>query len=224
MALLRTAGVLDAPPPPASPALIAARDTLIRLLAKWEPALVARRFDAQSLRYSFLRNLGSDFARMGQEHGACRADGDIVPLSRTHGHFRLACERGSIELTVYLTPHAAPVVQSVEYHQSLPVTDDAQSAARALVAALNGAPLPPALLAPKSDRPALEKRLARLRGNYGSCTLDTPLASDGREKSSFRLRCAEGALELTLRFEPQTSLVADVWGAEPRAYGAPCAQ
>lgn len=224
MDILRAGGVFDAPPPAPSAPLTTARNSVIRLLTHWDPELAARTFDPQSMQYSFLRKLRPDVERMGREHGACHADGDVVPLSLTHGRFRLACERGSIEMVAYLTPGVPPVLQSLEYRQNLPVTEQAQAAARALTAALNGQPLPLELLASSGDRTALEKRLARLRGIYGSCELEAPASSSGQDQASFRLRCAEGALELTLRFDPKTSLVVDVSGAAPRAYGAVCAE
>jgi hypothetical protein len=224
MAVLRAGGVFDASPPKPSASLTAARANVIRLLTQWDTELAARTFDPQSMQYSFLRNLRPDLERMGREQGACQADGDIVPLSLTHGRFRLACERGNIEFMAYLTPAATPRLQSLEYRQNLPVTEPSQAVARAVTAALNGSPLPGELLAEGSDRAAIEKQLARLRGNYGSCELEAPLADNGKNVSSFQLRCAEGRLELTLRFAPKTSLIAEVSGARPRSFGAVCAE
>lgn len=224
MELLRSGGVFDAPAPAPSAPLTAARDSVLRLITHWDTELAARTFDAQSLQYSFLRNLRPDLERMGREHGACRADGDVVPSSLTHGRFRLACERGSIEFVAYLAPGVRPELQSLEYRQSLPVSEAAEAAARAFTAALNGQPLPLELLAPNGVQATLAKRLARLRGNHGACELEAPLSSNGKDQAVFRLRCDEGPLELTLRFEPKTGLVTDVTGAQPRAYGAVCAE
>lgn len=104
------------------------------------------------------------------------------------------------------------------------MSEAAEAAARAFTAALNGQPLPLELLAPNGDQATLAKRLARLRGNYGACELEAPLSSNGKDQAVFRLRCSEGPLELTLRFEPKTGLVADVTAAQPRSYGSVCAE
>lgn len=223
MAILREGGVLD-PPSAASDALVAARDTLLRLLAKWDPDLAARAFDPQSVQFTFLRELLPDLQRMGREHGACHADGDIVPMGLTQGRFRLACERGAIEMVVYLTPAVPPLMQNVEYRRELPVADAEDAAARAVVPAIGGAAFPAALLAPTVDRAAIEKRLAAIRGTYGACELTAPRWSDGKGQATFRLQCAERPLHLTLHFDPKTSLVTDVSSAQPRAYGAVCAE
>ncbi|HEY0465233.1 MAG TPA: serine hydrolase domain-containing protein [Polyangiaceae bacterium] len=224
VALLRSGGVFDAPSPAPSPALVAARDSVLRLLTKWDDELAARTFDPQSMQYSFLRSLRPDIERMGREQGPCRADGEIVPMSLTQGRFRLLCERGSIDFVAYLTPEVPPVLQSLEYRQSLPVTDKDQANLRVLLAALNGNPLPAEFLAPGSDRTALQKRFSRLHGEYGHCELEAPLSNNGKGQASFRLRCAEGPLEFTLRVDPKTSLVVDFSGSQPRSYGAICAE
>ncbi len=222
--LLREGGVFDPPPPAASAPLVAARDAVIRLLAQWDPELAARAFDPQSVQFTFLRNLRPDIERMGREHGACRPEGEIVPMGRSQGRFRLACERGAIELVAYLTPGVPPVLQTVEYRQELPVTEKDQAAASSVLLALGGAPLPPDLLAPTADRSAIEKRLARLRGAHGVCAIEAPLWNDGKGQASFRLGCAEGPLDLTVKLDSKTSLVVDVMGALPREYGAVCAE
>jgi len=224
MQVLREAGVFDAPPPAPSAALRDAREQVLQLLAKWEPEYAARIFDPQSLRFSFLRNLRPDFERMRREHGACRPDGELVPMGLTQGRFQVSCERGSIELFVYLTPGVPPVLQNVEYRQHLPVEPRHLPIAAAVTTAMNGGPLGPDLLSAGVDRSALERLLARLHGNYGSCQVDTPLWNDGKGQTSFRLSCGNGPLELTLTLDAQTSLVRDISAAQPRAYGAPCAE
>lgn len=222
--LLRDGGVLDPPnETPAAP-LVTARARVLGLLARWDPELAARSFDAQSLRYSFLRQLPSDFERMNREHGACRADGDVIPFGRAQGRFRLACERGNIEFLAYLTPDASPLLQSVEYRQELPVGAEAQAALPSIVAALNGAALSRPVLADSADAIAIEHRLARLHGAHGACELEAALFSDAKGKSTFRLRCAQAPLELTLQLDPKTSRITDVTGAAPRTFGAICAE
>lgn len=93
-----------------------------QLLTRCDPALVARTFHPLTQRYSFVRSFRTDMERMSREHGACRAEGDVIPLSRAHGRFRVACERGSIELLAYVTPETKPVIQMIEWRRELPAT------------------------------------------------------------------------------------------------------
>ena len=223
--LLREGGVLEAPPRPASPALVTARDAVIRLLERWDAGLLAETFDPLTQRYSFVRKFREEFARMGRDHGRCRPDGEIVPSGLTQGRFRLVCERGAVEFVVFLTPGVPPVVQMVEWREELPAAETERTMASKLVAALGrDTVLPPELVAASADRSALEKRLARLRGTFGACELAEPPWNDGMGKVTARLRCESAALNLSFRLEPKTSLVVEVSGAQPRSFGAVCAE
>jgi CubicO group peptidase (beta-lactamase class C family) len=221
--VLRDGGVVT--PSAASPSreLLAARDTSIRLLTAWDAQLVAGAFDPLTLRYSFFRNFRADMERMGREHGRCRAAEEMTALSRSHARFRLECERGAIEFIVFLTPGVPPKIQMFEWHRELPVTTQDEAAASKLVVSIRrDATLPPDLLAPQADRSALEKRLARLHGTYGTCEIDKPLWNNAQGEAAFRLRCADSPLDLAFRLDAKTGRVLDFSGTQPRTFGAIC--
>jgi CubicO group peptidase (beta-lactamase class C family) len=223
--LLREGGVLDTPAPPTSPVFASARDTVIRLLGGWDAELVARTFDPLTLRYSFFRNLRPDIERLGREHGSCRADGDVQPLSRTHMRFRLVCERGALDFVAYLTPGTPATIQMIEWDQELPVTQRDLAVAGKLVAAIRGEPsFPPDLLAPGAKQSALESRLSRAFGAYGRCEIDQPLWNNGQGEAAFRLRCAQAMPELSFRLEPKTARILDFTVAPARQFGAVCTE
>ncbi len=201
-----------------------ARETVLQLLRAWDPELAARTFDPNTLRYSFVRHLREDWERLGRDHGACRAEGDVLALSQSHARFRLACERGALDFVAYLTPAASPVVQFVEWKQELPVTEKERARAARSWRRSRKPRSPGTRLDPRADRRALERRLARLHGTYGSCQLDHPAWNNGKGEATFRLRCAEKPLDLTLRLDPESSRVLDVSGAPPRSFGAVCAE
>jgi hypothetical protein len=137
----------------------------------------------------------------------------------------MSCERGAINVVVYLTPHPKPLIQMIEWRRELPITEKEQAMAEKVIAALaRSSPLPANALAPHVDAGPLEKRLARLRGTYGDCSLEKPLSNDGNGEASFRLRCNDAPIELSIRFDPKTSLPLDFSAARPRAFGAVCAK
>ena len=223
--LLREGGVLDAPVPPTSPVFASARDTVIRLLGGWDAELVRRTFDPFTLRYSFYRALRADIERLGREHGRCHADGDVLPLSRTHARFRLACERGALEFVAYLIPGTPPTIQMIEWDQELPVTPQDRAVAAKLVAAIRPeASLPPDLLAPEAKRSELERRLARAFGSYGHCEIEQALQNNGEGEAAFRLRCAQAAPELSFRLDPKSARLLDFSVAPARRFGAVCSE
>lgn len=223
--LFRNEGVLDRAPGPPSPALASARDTIVQLLSGWDSELVERTFDPLTRRYSFVRGFRADIEAIARDHGRCHADGGILPLSATHGRFRASCERGAIDVVAFLTPHPKPLIQTLELHRQMPVTENDRAMAEKLATSLaRSSPLPANALAPGVDPRPLEKRLARLRSTYGDCSLEAPLWSNGVGEASFRLRCSESPLELSIRLDPKTSLLRDFSGAKPRAFGAVCAE
>jgi CubicO group peptidase (beta-lactamase class C family) len=223
--LFRNEGVLDRAPAPPSPALASARDTIVQLLSGWDSELVARTFDPLTRRYSFVRGFRADIEAITRDHGMCRAEGDIRPLSATHGRFRVSCERGALDVVAFLTPHPKPLIQTLELRRQMPVTANDRAMAEKLVTSLaQRAPFPASALAPGVDSQPLEKRIARLRSTYGDCLLEKPLWNNGLGEATFRLRCSESPLDLSLRLDPKTSLLLDFSGARPRAFGAVCAE
>lgn len=225
LALFRDEGVLDRAPALPSPALSSARDTIVQLLSGWDSELVARTFDPLTRRYSFVRGFRADIEAITRDHGSCRAEGDILPLSATHGRFRVACERGAIDVVAFLTPHPKPLIQTLELRRQMPVTESDRAMAEKLVTSLaRRSPFPANALAPGVDSRPIEKRIDRLRSTFGDCSLENPLWSNGAGEARFSLRCSEGPLELSLRLDPKTSRLLEFSGARPRAFGAVCAE
>jgi CubicO group peptidase (beta-lactamase class C family) len=223
--LLREHDALERAPAPPSPALVSARQTVVQLFAGWDAQLVARTFDPLTRRYSFVRDFQSKIEAIAREHGHCHAEGDILPLSATHGRFRVSCDRGVVDIVALLTPHPAPLIQTLLLQRQMPITDNDRAMAEAIVGALaRGASLPANILAPTVDPMLLDKRLARLRGAYGACSIEKPLWNNAAGEASFRLRCSEGPLDLSLRIDPKTSLLRDFSAGRPRAFGAVCAE
>jgi CubicO group peptidase (beta-lactamase class C family) len=115
--MLRDAGVLAPRKSQVAPELARAGSTLGRLLHAWDDSLVERTFDPQSLRYSWVKKLASDFARLAREHGRCEPEAAPEPYDPSHARFRFACERGKIAFTVWLTPTVPPRIQALEWKE-----------------------------------------------------------------------------------------------------------
>lgn len=223
VALLAEGGVLEAPPPPASPALASAREIVIRLLNTWDPELVQASFDPLTQRYSFVRNFESDMRRMSKDHGNCRPAGSINALSLTHGRFRLECDRGAIDFLAYLTPGVPPVVQMVEWREELPVGAEQRILAGKLAAAVSrGVPPAGKIFAASIPQSELVARFASWHADFGQCELGDALWHDAKGKTTARLTCSETRFDLSFRSDPKTSLITELSGARPHAPGAIC--
>ncbi len=227
LTILRDAGLLDATPPAATePALADARDTVGRLLDKWEVALVDRTFDRASLKFPWLANLREDFARLTREHGRCSSEGAIRQHNRSQGGWRLRCERGAIEFTMSLTPSTPSRIQNIEWKQEFVPDERLQGAARRLTAAMRrwDETTTADLFDDSLDHGKARKVLGRLAIDHGTCEIDRPLSSDGRGRAEFRLRCSEAPLDLSFRIHDKTGRVTEMTGASPHEPGATCRQ
>jgi CubicO group peptidase (beta-lactamase class C family) len=128
MALLREAGLLDEPPLlPPSRSLIDAKTAVDRLLERWDPELVARAFDPQSLDYAWLQSLSEDLATVRREHGVCHAEGPPQPRSNSEARWLATCERGNVEFLLLLAPGASSRIQMIQW-RSMPTPQSRQGA------------------------------------------------------------------------------------------------
>ena len=115
----RTGGLRPRPVTP-SPALTDAMDGVSRLVAAWDDGL-AERLAADNL---FLDE-SKERRRKGLEdiqakHGACRPDGWLEVENALRGRWRMACERGDLEVSITLAPTMPPKVQVLEVRPAVP--------------------------------------------------------------------------------------------------------
>jgi CubicO group peptidase (beta-lactamase class C family) len=121
-ALLAETGGLQPRSVQPSPALIAAKDAVSRLIAKWDDGL-AERIAAVNL---FLdrskdRRRG-EMERLHTRLGTCRADEEFEFVENAlRGEWLLQCERGRARAEVTLAPTLPPTVQHMEVRPVAPV-------------------------------------------------------------------------------------------------------
>ena len=226
LGLIREAGVMPAPAEPApSMALVAARDGVTRLLQQCDDALVQRIFDPTCANYPWFAHLREDLAKVTRDHGRCGQAGTLRAYGRLHGSWRLACERGAVEFDAGLSPASTPLLSRLWWKEDLPPDQRLTKVAARLVEAMNagGGRVVEDLVAADLRSKAL-KTLGRLAVEHGTCSIERPLASDGRETATFRLQCADGPLELTFAVESKNGKVVELTGGRPHASDATCWQ
>jgi hypothetical protein len=121
----------------------------------------------------------------------------------------MACDRGSLRVSVTLAPTMPPRVQYLAVRSILPMSE-ATSAASSALASLVGAPdaasRAGALLA---DGIAPGPIVAMLEGasRWGACRVGETLGSDGAGSARIQLRCDRGELELGVRIDQRTGKI-----------------
>jgi hypothetical protein len=202
------------------------------LLAAWEPALYARTFDADSLKYSWNDGLPERFAALARDHGTCHPEGKLKVYGPLHADLRLSCERGAITFDVLLSPATPPRAQHVEITEELVPDERTERMANVLTSAI-GSPedaLNPHLLAPTVDRARIRATLKRVGLAYGGCVHERGANEIayrpwGTERTArYQLRCGGAPLELTFALDEKTGQLTSLDAHPPHSPEAACWQ
>lgn len=230
--ILRRAGLLNPAEPSPHPALVAAAAALPALLTAWDPALYARTFDADSLKYSWNEGLSERFAALSRDHGTCHPEGPLKVYGPLHADLRLNCERGAMTFEVLLSPTTPPRAQHVEITEELVPDERTERMAKLLARAIGGPEdvLNPQLLAPTVDRARISATLRRVGLTYAGCMPERGASEVahrpwGTERAvRYQLRCGDAPLELTFALDEKTGQLTSLAAYPPRPPDAACWQ
>ncbi|MEA2764573.1 MAG: hypothetical protein QOK07_977, partial [Gemmatimonadaceae bacterium] len=93
-----------------APELLAAKENVSRLMAKWNPEL-AERVAADNLYLDVsAERRAKRFAELAEQHGACHAEPGLDAENALRGSWRMSCDRGSLVVSVTLAPTEPPTV------------------------------------------------------------------------------------------------------------------
>jgi len=109
-ALAATGGLVPRMPQP-SPALLAARETVLRLYESWDDTVAAELAADNLFMDRPARQRREDFAKMRAEHGRCFDASALVATGAMRGSWRMHCDQGILVATLWLAPTAPPRVQ-----------------------------------------------------------------------------------------------------------------
>ena len=188
----------------AAPALVTARERTNELLVRWDDALVASLVAGNFLLDKPADVWRRDLDALRTAHGACHADGDLVPENPLRGSWKMACERGWLTASITLAPTTPPRVQQLDIVDGMPPDARLMTAAArgvALTSRASEAALGGEWLATKVDRKALAKSADDVRVGRGACTLGRALAGDGKTRVTFAIACARSAAKMTLSLD-----------------------
>lgn len=170
-------GALKPRVPQPSAALLSARERVNALILEpWSDA-VADGLAADNL---FLdspkEKRRADFAGLRERHGACRPSGPIEAENALRGSWKLACDRGTVRVSITLAPTRPPRVQHLATISALPLSEGLARAADSLAT------------------PAA----------WGRCTRGEILRGDGETAAVIRFDCERGRLDADITFDKTT--------------------
>jgi hypothetical protein len=118
LAALARTGALQPRTPRPSPALLAQRERVARLVMRWDDRL-ADSLAAVNLFLDRSRDRRqAELARLVEKVGPCRAgDGFDVVENALRGQWTMPCERGTLRASITLAPTMPPAVQYLEVRE-----------------------------------------------------------------------------------------------------------
>lgn len=194
---------------PIAPALTAAREGILRLLAAWDDnwadTLFADNFFLDKDRAHWQLVL----AKVREQHGSLQPDGPFGVENWLRGEWRMAGERGWCQIWLSMTPTVPPRIQALEIESTLPPSPSLQAAAEQL-AMLTAKPTRRALArlcAAEVDQAALwdQVRLANIL--CGPCAVGDVTGGDGATWASFQFIGSKGNANVRLKVNVRGKLV-----------------
>lgn len=201
-ALARSGG-LQARVPQASPALLAARDDVIRLMSGWDDAL-ADRIAADNLYLDEPKpRRRASLDSLAARHGACAPDGGIDAENALRGEWKMRCARGQVRVRITLAPTMPAKVQYLAWESAMPLGAGMTKAVERVVSLIGtrDEAVVRDLSMPGVDAAAVSGTL-EAAGRWGSCRPGEILSGDGERNATLTVSCAKGDLRLSLGLDP----------------------
>lgn len=119
--LLAATGALQPRVPQPSPALVEAREQVSRLVVEWNDALADTVAAMNLFRDESKLRRRAQIEAVMAEAGPCRNEGSFLVENALRGRWRMACERGAVEVSITLAPIIPPKVQYLNVQRVDPV-------------------------------------------------------------------------------------------------------
>ena len=188
-----------------SRALVEARQAVTTLVNDSDDAALSKIAADNLFLDRSLDDRRSETRTLHETLGACRPDGDIRTENWLRGRFRLACQRGWLDVTLTLAPTAPPTIQYLELEEGRPLAPALRTAIESTLHSASGAEASSAL-ASFGERQAVASQLTALTASYGQCAIRDVLSGDGQTDARVSLQCDRGAIDLVVHADAEGRL------------------
>ena len=215
--VLRKTGALKPRELPPSPALLSAREAIVKLWERWDDKEAAALAADNLFLDTPAAKIHETIDKLKTDLGTCRPAGGVEPVNLLRGNFRMSCDRGSVNIYVTLAPTMPPKVQFLRFTAAGKPGKQAAGAAESL-ASLVGSFRKKELArisASASVVAALRPQLEALHIAYGACRAGDTLAGDGRTDVRVRFECDRGQLDVSLRLAESGKLLGALFTRPP---------
>jgi CubicO group peptidase (beta-lactamase class C family) len=198
-ALART-GALNPRVAQPSSELLKTKAAVDSLIGQWSDAGLQKIAAVNLFLDRSLERRRKEFESLRETLGACRAETPIEAENALRGRWTLACERGSVRVSMTLAPTLPPTVQYLEASSILPPSPALLKAADAIVRSINQGERLGESLVSLSAPTDLTAQLEASRA-WGTCTR-AELVTGGPDSGVMRFNCERGNLDARLSVDP----------------------
>lgn len=185
-----------------SPALLSAQKDVTQLIMKWDEAL-AQRIAADNLFLDVSVEVrATRWRTLATTHGACQPASAIDPENALRGRWRMACERGWLDVNITLAPTNPPRVQLINVQSTLPPDSEMTKAIESIAKLIEvwDSKKVETLAAPGLDVEKMRRQVAAM-SSWGACKAGDTLGGDGSRNSTVRFTCERGAVAARLSLD-----------------------
>ena len=205
---LRKTGALETRPVAPSPALLALQNDATKLIMKWDAALANRIVADNFFLDESAERRAKQYNDLAALHGDCRM-GAIQPENALRGTWKLACDRGQLDVSMTLAPTMPPRVQFLNVRSIMPPSDELrEKLARLLqLGETWDAEAAGKLRIADDDLETVRGKVTALASTWGKCTAGDVLGGDGVATTVIKLMCDRGVVNARLTMEPSARSV-----------------
>lgn len=185
------------------PGLLAAREAVDGLVARWDDGAAAGLFTPNVDLDEPLAERRAELEGLRERHGELTRDGELDPEDALRGRWRLRGERGHVDLDITMAPTVPPLVQTLGVSSVLPPEGLLATLATAAVDVLAEPRLEAleALLSPGVDGAETLRGFQVAAALYGAFGDPEPVAGDGASETTLKLPGERGDVELELELD-----------------------
>jgi CubicO group peptidase (beta-lactamase class C family) len=203
---LEKTGALQPRQLPPTPALLSARDGIVKLWNHWDER-AATQLAADNLfldRSAEARRKGIEALKASL--GSCRPAAELEPENWLRGRFQMDCEKGHVTVSFTLAPTTPPTVQYLSFLGAVQMSAAQQETAATLAASIGKPEREPLtrVAAPSTDAEEALRRIERAHQDYGSCRVGRLVNGDGSGEALVTLECDRGQVNLGFRSDQET--------------------
>ena len=206
-----------------SPALLAARDAVVSLRARWDDALAVRTFPTEVA--PRLPEMKKGMEEGARDHGACRVGATSVD-GRSRLEWDMACDRGGEHWEIELDAKGERIgwIRGDDRFPPDPRLAKAAPSLAGLVAHWDDRVFDAQMVATKeSDRAKVKAVFGEAEAEHGSCKVDHADERGDKTHGRFVLKCNRGGpLEMVAVLDDKSGKVTSVTLGEPRQEGKSC--